>query len=131
MKTAFYVIIFFLQLLVISCNNDGSTNINQNALTPEGKFFDAQVVAVKNMDCGIPEIILIGDTTGISEILNDTIIYHSINKLIATGLSENLIVKDIKLKIQMRKPKNNEYVICTCMGTAYPQVVITSAYKIY
>lgn len=129
MKTITFYFVFVLNLLLLSCSDDNSANSNNNNL-PEGKFFDAQVIYLEDMKCNLPVINIFGDTTGIDDIFKGKIKFSPLNLLVALRLPDTLKIKDIKIKIQLRPPQNNELVACKSFGESWPQVVIESAYRI-
>jgi len=126
-------LIFF----TFGCKNDGSTG---NKLEADSiKYYSAKVVALDNIDCHLPEIVFIGDTMGISEILDDT--NYTYNKMafkrdpynyhfLVKDLPDNLKFNDLQIWIKFRIPLQSEYEICTSLGPTYPLLIIISASKL-
>ena len=80
--------------------------------------FNATVVG-KGMDCGNAFLIQFDDNvTGLPMNPVDRIFY-------AINLPEEYKIAGKRISIEYRDPMNNEVMICTARGPAYPQIFIT------
>ncbi|HOV92940.1 MAG TPA: hypothetical protein PLC04_07690 [Candidatus Kapabacteria bacterium] len=134
-KTAIIWLAFFLAFAV-GCKNDSTISNKVESDTLE--YFTIKIVALDNIDCHLPEIVFIGDTTGISKMLDDTTyIYNKIAferdpynyHFLVKDLSDSLNVKDLTIRIKFRIPLQSEYGFCTALGPTYPLLIIVSASK--
>lgn len=80
--------------------------------------FEATVIG-KGLDCGDTYLIDLKITIGNSDIVEGT--YY------ADDLSSDLKVVGLKIKLNCRKPNDDELYVCTTMGPSYSHVIVIDA----
>ena len=118
MKTGLFLIIslLFVGLAFYSCQED--------RISSEYPF-EATVIG-RNMDCGLYEIEI---TKGLEDVISIVGSSPSEGIYIAKNLPEDLEVNGLLIKLELRRPKNNELGPCTAMGPAYTWLFVTKAEK--
>lgn len=99
---------FCLLLVVVSCESDDN----------ETQYYDA-VVVKKGLDCGDSFLVKLDESVSGFESIDNT--FYEIN------LPNNFKIENKELRIQIRKPKNDEYLICTTLGSGYSSIFVVSA----
>jgi hypothetical protein len=136
MKKMLISILAIIAISVFYCSNDSSTNIIKPS--PLDKIFFAIVNDTSNIDCHIPLIKFVGDTTGIYMIFQDTT-YNKQNynenskfglEFLALNFPDSLNNMGQMIKIKFRKPTNGEIPNCTDLGPSYLSVFMLSVKKI-
>ena len=138
MKTIKGIVCLIYLVLIFGCTNDQSVSTKNNP-SEFNDFYTAEVISIDNIDCHLTEIVFIGDTTGISELLDDDSFSYSKSAFeknpksyhfLVTNLDDSLNIKDNQIKIKFRVPLQSEYVSCTHLGPTYPMITILSASKL-
>jgi hypothetical protein len=108
----------FLVLLIasgISCRRDNSASY-----TDITDWFQIEIKAQRNIDCGLPEIIFLDHQSIAYEIIGD-----KKGTYIAYGLPKVNYHPGDKLNVKIRKPVEDEFGVCTMMGPTWSWVTIT------
>ncbi|MEO5783508.1 MAG: hypothetical protein ABIQ07_09570 [Ginsengibacter sp.] len=111
-------ITFFFILLTLfpSCKKPVTDNSQV-----EAGWYRIEIKASSNLDCHVPDITFL---TGVEEARQ--ILGSSINNIyVAAGLPKVLYQPGTVLTVKFRKPEAADPLVCTAMGPAYKQVVIT------
>ena len=118
MKTGLFFILslLFVGLTFYSCQED-----NISSEYP----YEAEVIG-KNLDCGLYEIKITRGLERVKSIVGPT---PGEGIYIAKNLPTELEVNGLKIKLDLRKPKNDELGLCTDMGPSYTWVFVTRAEK--
>ncbi len=75
---------------------------------------------MNNLDCGVPGVAFITGINEVKQLLNS-----SLNIYVATGLPKVYYPTGTRLTVKIKKPEAADAIICTAMGPAFRQVVIT------
>tara|TARA_R110002096_G_scaffold434606_1_gene656862 strand:+ start:2251 stop:2589 length:339 start_codon:yes stop_codon:yes gene_type:complete len=109
---SFIVTYILLTFILTSCDK----NENEIKEIP----FNATVIE-KGLDCGNSYLIKFNDNvSGIPQNSFDNIFYE-------INLSEEYKIDGIQIYVEFRLPENDEFMICTALGIAYPQIYIIGA----
>ncbi len=114
-KGLFFIIsLLFVGLVIYSCQEDSISSDYP---------YEAEVIG-KNMDCGLYEIKITQGLESVKSIVGST---TSGSIYIAKNLPNELEVNGLKIKLDLRKPENNELGICTHLGPSYTWLFVTKA----
>ena len=105
----------FLAGLGSSCYRDNSVPNADNT-----DWFQVEIKAQRNGDCGLPEIIFLDHQSEAYEIIGD-----KKGTYIAYGLPKVNYQPGDQLTVKIRKPVANELSVCTMMGPTWSWVTIT------
>jgi hypothetical protein len=120
METKQFFGLLIIALLLYSCHKE------KNSTDPVFPF-SAEVLG-PNPDCGIYAIKITEGNEKVNSIIEST----SLDSVyIANNLPEELKLRGLKIKLNFRKPtnNNNELGVCTAMGPNYPWIFVTTAAK--
>jgi len=103
------LILIGLNFIFISCNkNEKETN---------EKSFNATVIG-KGLDCGNSFLIKLNDDiSGLQENAFDNTFYE-------INLPDEFKIEGKKIYVEFREPEKGELMVCTTMGSGYPQIYI-------
>lgn len=118
MKTRLF---FILNLLLVgfifnSCQEDGIVSEYS---------YEAEVIR-KNIDCGLYEVKITQGLERVNLIVGSTPVEDI---YIAKNLPSELEVNGLKIKLNLRKPEDNELGACTTMGLSYTWIFVTKSEK--
>jgi len=118
MKTELFFIfsLLFVGLIFNSCQED--TILSEYS-------YEAEVIR-KNIDCGLYEIKITQGLESVKSIVGST---STEDIYIAKNLPSELKTNGLKIKLNLRKPKNNELGACTHMGPSYTWIFVIKAEK--
>lgn len=106
----FLFILIILNFTLHSCSKDETQDDMYNATVLE-----------KGLDCG--DLFLIQFNDDVSDIAQN----NFNNIFYAMNLPEIFKIEGKQIKVKIRKPKNEEAMACTTLGTAYPYIYIIKA----
>ena len=108
MKT---VVIIFISFIIISaCKKKAQENTD---------WFQIEIVAQSNIDCGVPEIIFLDRQQEAYQIIGD-----SRGRYLALGLPKVYYPVGTRMYVAIRRPTANDAIVCTNLGPSYPSVTI-------
>ncbi len=111
--------LFFLALIslsMLSCENE----VNEYPYQAEVQFI--------NSDCGVYQIKIIKGQEKVEKILGRSSVIK--NVYVVGNLPEELQQDGIKIELDLRVPKEDEYIVCTTMEPSLPLIMIIKARKI-
>jgi len=114
----FYSMLISFSVSLVSCEKDNDVEISN--LEIEGYQFEATVKG-KGLDCGDTYLIDLKKLNGESGIANGT--YY------ADNLPPDLKVAGLKIRLNARKPTDDELYACTTMGPGYSHLIVTDSKK--
>ena len=115
----FYFMLISFSVALASCEKDNNVKISN--LEIEGYQFEA-IVKGKGLDCGDTYLIDLKKLNGEAEIANGT--YY------ADNLPPDLKVAGLKIRLNSRKPTNDELYACTTMGPGYSHLIVLDSKKV-
>lgn len=110
-KTLLFIFIVFI---FYSCQDDNIVSEYP---------FEAEVIR-KNLDCSLYEIKITKGLEKVKLIIGTTSVQDI---YIAKNLPNELEVNGLKIKLDLRKPENNEFGACTTLGPSYAWVFVIKA----
>ena len=118
MTTRQFLGLIIIALLIYSCHKENNS--------PDPEFpFSAEVLG-SNSDCGIYALKITESEDKVISIIG----LPSMNSTyIAQNLPDELKIVGLNIKLNLRKPTNNELGVCTDMGPSYPWIFVTTAAK--
>jgi len=105
-----FIIILGLALIIVSCKV--INNLSDDTL------YNVTVLG-RGMDCGNSFLIKFeDDDLGLPRNTFDSIFYE-------INLPKKYKIKGLKIRVNIRDPRNDELKFCTAMGPSYPQIYVT------
>lgn len=96
------------------------TSCSKNEIEIKEELFNATVIG-EGLDCGNSYLIKFNDdVSGLPQNSFDNIFYE-------LNLPEDYKVEGKLIFVEFRLPENDELIVCTTLGLAYPQIYITKA----
>jgi len=106
------IVIILLSLIIISACKKQPVRENTD-------WFQIEVVAPSNLDCGVPEIIFLDRQQEAYQIIGD-----SWGRYLALGLPKVYYPVGTRMYVAIHRPTANEAMICTTRGPSFPGVTI-------
>lgn len=110
--------LFFLALIslsMLSCEKE----INEYPYKAEVQYL--------NSDCGVYQIKIIKGQEKVEKIIGRSSVIKDV--YVVGNLPEKLQQDGIKIELDLRAPKDDEYILCTQMGPSLPLIMIIKARK--
>ena len=104
--------LLMLLTFIVACKKNEEAKTN---------WFEIEIVAQSNIDCGVPEIIFLNRQQEAYEIIGD-----SSGRYVALGLPEVNYPVGTKMYVFIHRPTVNESIFCTTLGPSWSQVFIES-----
>jgi hypothetical protein len=108
-----WVLLLALIAISVACRKNAGVSTNE-------LFFQVEIKATRNMDCALPEIVFLTNQDKAYDIIGDRK-----GRYIAYGLPKVNYQAGDKLWVKIRRPVNDEFVLCTTYGPGWAEVTIT------
>ena len=110
------ILFILIPCLSVSCSRNNNAVVNHCG----AEWFQVQIKAQKNIDCGFPEIIFLSKQEEAYQVIG-----NNMGTYIALGLPKvNYQVGD-KLCVKINKPSGDQDVACTMLGISWAHVFIS------
>jgi hypothetical protein len=109
MKTIVTILISFI--IISACKKEKTPEITD--------WFQIEIVASNNIDCGVPEIIFLSRQQEAYQVIG-----NSWGRYLAIGLPKVLYPVGTRMYVAIHRPTANDAIVCTTFGPSFPGVAI-------